>query len=294
MNNPAIVDALTEAETSVLCSVLVTRLGGSYSRLLGIGLAGMQSDDAFRWFVAAVLLGSPASTGSALSAYREMEASELLEPKRLAAADPEALIDLLSVAGISAYGRRIAETLRMAARSLVDDYDADINRLHFFAEDADDLVRHMRALGRTVPRRVVDLFLREMRGVWDKADPRVSDHALEAARRLRILRACGRDEAAVSLQSLWERINHGGRTYADFEVALVRLGETFCETWRCGACPMSKLCVSRKAALWTDQERYGAAFRRTELSGEMMEKEVNSMAQKGQPAKPAPKPGAKK
>lgn len=248
MKNATLVGELTEAEISAVCSVLVTRLGGSYTRLLGIGLAGMQSDEAFKWFAAAVLLGSPASTGSALFAYREMEVSEMLEPRRLAAADPEALVDLLSFSGVSAYGQRIAATLRLAARSLVEDYDADINRLHFFAEDADDLVRRIRGLGRTVPRRAVDLFLREMRGVWDKAHPRVPDHAVEAARRLGVLQACGRHEAGESLQPLWERVDYGGRTYADFEVALVRLGETFCETWRCGACPMSKLCVSRRVA----------------------------------------------
>ncbi len=244
--NPAVEQKLGEAEASAVCSVLVTRLGGSYSRLLGINLAGMESDESFKWFAAAVLLGSPASTGSALAAYREMESQGTLVTRDLAAVDHDVMVEILLLSGVKAYGGRIASTLRLAAESLVEEYDADINRLHFFAEDADDLVRRLRRLGRTVPRRSVDLFLREMQGVWDKARPRLSDYAAEAACRLGILTVCRKCEAGERLQSLWEGFDHGARTYADFEVALVRLGEAFCETWRCNACPMSKLCVSRR------------------------------------------------
>ncbi len=262
-NIRAVVTELSETEASAVCSVLVTRLGGSYSRLLGINLAGMESEESFKWFVAAVLLGSPASIGSALSAYRAMESQGILETRDLAVVDHDTLVELLFLAGVKAYGGRIADTLRLAAQSLENEYDADINRLHFFAEDADDLARRIRILGRTVPWRAVDLFLREMRGVWEKARPRIAEHAILSAQRLGVVRSCGRNEAAEELRSLWERSNHGARTYADFEIALVRLGETFCDTWRCAACPMSKLCVSRRMAPVPRQEACGAAVRRT-------------------------------
>ncbi len=239
---------LTESEASVVCSVLVTRLGGSYSRLLGINLASMESDEAVKWFIAAILLGSPVRMGSALSAFRGMESAGLLKLQPLAVAEESVLIDLLVVAGVTRASRRIAVTLQRAAESLVVDYDADINRLHFFAEDADDLVHRLHRLGDKVPYRAVKLFLREMRGVWDKARPCRSDSLLEATRSLGLVDASVESEVADKLRCLWERVDRGERTYSDFQVALVRLGETYCRKGCCNSCPMSKLCISRRPA----------------------------------------------
>ncbi len=230
-----------------MCNVLVTRLGGSYSRLLGIKLAGMESDEVLKWFVAAILLGSPVRAGSALAAFRQLESRGLLEPRALAAVDEAQLVDILLGVGVTGYTRRISSTLRRAVESLVVDYDADINRLHFFAEDESDLIHRLRQLGRTVPLRAVNLFLREMRGVWDKAHPGLSRAAIEAAYCLGVINGESQGEAAEVVSALWHRSGHGGRSYADFEVALVRLGENYCEMRRCVLCPMGKLCVSRNA-----------------------------------------------
>jgi hypothetical protein len=245
LKNPILEERLTEAEASAVCSVLATRLGGSYSRLRGIKLAGMESDESFKWFVGAVLLGSPVRPASALAAYRELESHGLLEPRRLAAVDEDALVAHLLTAGVTAYSRRIAATIRLVAESLVVEYDADINRLHFFAEDAGDLARRLRVLGRRVPHRAVNLFLMEMRGVWDKARPGPSPAAMEAAFRLGIVGNRDYVEVADELRATWDRTGHKGRTYADFEAALSRLGENYCEMRRCISCPMGKLCVSR-------------------------------------------------
>jgi len=243
--NTVLEQRLSDAETGAVCNVLVTRLGGSYSRLLGLRLAGMESDETFKWFVAAVLLGSPVRTGSALSAFRELERRNLLTARGLLAVDEKALADALLVSGVTGYTRRIASTLRTAVESLVKDYDGDINRLHFFAADGEDLVVRVRELGRKVPRRAVALFLREMRGVWEKAHPGLSLAALEAAHCLGVVDSAPSPESADELRSVWERGDHGGRTYADFEVALVRLGENYCRMRRCVLCPMGKLCVGR-------------------------------------------------
>lgn len=245
LKNTVLEQRLSEAETGAVCSVLVTRLGGSYSRLLGLKLGGMQSDETFKWFVAAVLLGSPVRTGSALSAYREMERRNLLTPRGLLEADETVLYEALLTSGVTGYTRRIAGILHSAVESLVSDYDGDINRLHFFAEDGENLVVRVRELGNKVPRRAVALFMREMRGVWEKAQPGLSLSALEAARCLGVIDSARAGEAVDELRSVWERGDHGGRTYADFEVALVRLGENYCSMRRCVLCPMGKLCVSR-------------------------------------------------
>jgi hypothetical protein len=236
---------LTEAEASAVCNVLVTRLGGSYSRLLGIRLASMESDESYKWLVASILLGSPVRPGSALAAYRLLESLGLLEPRLLTEIDGQVLEAHLRAAGVNAYTRRVATTLNAVAGTLVADYDGDINRLHFFAEDGNDLVRRLRLLGERVPHRAVNLFLCEMRGVWDKAHPGLSRAAVEAAFCLGLINGVEPEEACDELRAGWECYNHGGRSYADLEVALSRLGENYCEVRRCISCPMVKLCVSR-------------------------------------------------
>jgi len=99
--NTVLEQRLSDAETGAVCNVLVTRLGGSYSRLLGLSLAGMESDETFKWFVAAVLLGSPVRTGSALSAFRELERRNLLTARGLLAVDEKSLVDALLVSGVT-------------------------------------------------------------------------------------------------------------------------------------------------------------------------------------------------
>jgi endonuclease III len=236
---------LTGHEASAVCSVLVTRLGGSYSRLLGIRLAGMESDEAFKWLVAALLIGSPIPPSSALSAYRELERRGILAPAALSGTEIDALASVLVEAGCGAYSRRVAELVRSVCASLATDYDSDINRLHFFAEDNDDLIERVRSLGNGVPRRTVGLFLREMKGIWDKARPRIAPSAIEAAGRLGFVNPDHVDHIAETLHEVWEHAGGSGRTYADFEVALVRLGDNYCSARKCIACPMKKLCVAR-------------------------------------------------
>jgi endonuclease III len=245
LKNNTLEQRLTEAEASAVCNVLVTRLGGSYSRLLGIELAGMEPDESFKWLAAAILLGSPVRAVTALSAYRLLESLGILEPGRLAAIDEQLLFAHLRSAGVTAYTRRVASMLKAAAGSIVADYDGDINRLHFFAEDAGDLENRVRQLGGRLPRRAVNLFLREMRGVWDKAHPGLSRVAVEAAFYLGLVRGTDPEEASDELRANWECCTHAGRAYADLEVALARLGENYCDIRRCISCPMAKLCVGR-------------------------------------------------
>jgi len=63
----------------------------------------MESDETFKWFVAAVLLGSPVRAGSALAAYRTLQSRDLLEPRRLAAVDEMVLVEGLLSAGVTGY-----------------------------------------------------------------------------------------------------------------------------------------------------------------------------------------------
>ena len=236
---------VTEAEATAMCGVLVTRLGGSYSRLLGIRLASRDSDEIFKWLVAAILLGAPVRADRAIAAYAAMDSHSLLDSTSLGVVREPVLVDLLHRAGIDNYARRLTSTLRLVAGSVAGAYDNDINRLHFFADDASDVVYRLRSLGAGLSRHVVGLFLREMGGVWEKSPQGIPSTAIDAARHLGFIESRRHSESAFELHDLWDRAAHGERTFADFEAALVRLGENFCSMRRCASCPMAKLCTGK-------------------------------------------------
>ena len=236
---------LTEAEAAAMCCVLVTRLGGSYPRILGIRLASGDSDEVFKWFIAAILLGAPVRADRAIAAYSALDAHFLLGPTELAAVSQATLAGLLTGAGVHAYARRVALTLHLVAESIADEYDNDINRLHFFAGDASDLMGRLGSLGSGLSRRAVGVFLREMCGVWEKVPQNLNSMALYAAHNLGFAGLQRSSAFADELRDLWEKAAQGERTFADFEAALMRLGENYCSMGRCVSCPMVKLCVGK-------------------------------------------------
>jgi len=68
----------------------------------------------------------------------------------------------------------------------------------------------------------VNIFLRELRGVWQKARPQPSPLAREVASRI------GLAEAELELP--------------DVESALVKLGLEFCKGRKCSGCPLMEEC----------------------------------------------------
>jgi endonuclease III len=73
----------------------------------------------------------------------------------------------------------------------------------------------------------VNIFLRELRAVWEKARPQPSPLAREVASRLRL------GEEELELPAV--------------ESALVRLNLEFCKRRRCSSCPVREGCQEAKA-----------------------------------------------
>lgn len=84
------------------------------------------------------------------------------------------------------------------------------------------------ALGKGIGPVTVNIFLRELRGVWEKADPPLSPQALAAARDLGLLAPAVEDPqtALSALRTQWAEDGGAAGDFADFEAALVRHGLT--------------------------------------------------------------------
>jgi len=61
-----------------------------------------------------------------------------------------------------------------------------------------------------------------------------------AAKHLGLLRPRG--NALKGLRDVWEAEKVRGRSFCDFEAALLRLGKDYCRKSRCDACPVKAGC----------------------------------------------------
>jgi hypothetical protein len=203
----------------------VEGFGQRYSEVLGIELSGGDEGEVFEWFLASVLFGAPITELVAVKTYRVFEKRGVLAPERLLGAGWEGLVEILDEGGYTRYDYKTADKLLMVANSLVDGYGGSLSRVHSVASDARDLERRLKGLGKGVGDVTVSIFLRELRGVWMKADPRPTALIVLAGEQLGILkRGAEPEEALKRLKAFWAENRVAGKSFVHFETALLRLG----------------------------------------------------------------------
>jgi hypothetical protein len=203
---------------------LLTRLGGRYAAELGIDLkAGPEARQ--KWFLAAIFYGARISGQLAARTFRVFAARGVCSPEAVLAQGWDHLVELLDEGGYTRYDYQTATKLLRAMASLQEGYGADLERLHAAAADPDDLEARLQALAPGIGPATVNIFLRELRGVWPKATPPLSPLARQAAVALGLL-APDLDprEALDALQDAWQAQPVAGFDFADLEAALVRRG----------------------------------------------------------------------
>ncbi|GAB3538185.1 hypothetical protein GCM10027343_03300 [Noviherbaspirillum agri] len=207
---------------------LVTQLGGTYSAELGIDLSDGSAAEIQQWFLAAILFGARISEELAERTYREFEHARLLTPKRIVDAGWDRLVEVLDRGGYARYDFKTATKLLEVNRALLHEYRGDLNLLHAAVSDPDDLERRLKGLGKGIGDVTVNIFLRELRGIWYKAAPLPSDRVVAAAQQLHYVSSRLRSRAHVlqELQQRWEQDGGDTRAFTDFEAALVRYGHT--------------------------------------------------------------------
>ncbi|MFN3397083.1 MAG: hypothetical protein ACK4ZS_00955 [Sulfurimicrobium sp.] len=205
---------------------LVAQRGGSYAAMLGIDLAGLSPDALHQWFLAAELYGARISESIATRTWREFKREGVLLPQDLIAAGWDRLVAILDRGGYVRYDYKTATKLLDVSRALLDDYGGSLAAVHAAAADAADLERRIMALGKGIGRVTTDIFLRELRGKWEKADPPLAPLALMVAQSLGYLPNSIGDEreALLQLQRLWLDRGMTAGNFPDFETALVREG----------------------------------------------------------------------
>jgi endonuclease III len=190
----------------------------TYSQELGLDLS--KEGDRFKWFLASILFAKRISSQVAKKTYKEFEKEGIVTPQNILEAGGDKLVQVLDSGGYARYDFSTASNLLGIADDLEERYGT-LENLYAQAKDSRDLEKRLlefKGIGPTT----VNIFLRELKGIWRKANPQLSPIAGEVASKL------GLGEKELESSAL--------------ESPLVRIGLEFCKGRRCSVCPVREEC----------------------------------------------------
>lgn len=127
-------------------------------------------------------------------------------------------------------------------------YEGNLNLLHEESLDPSDLERRLKDLGKGIGSVTVGIFLRELRNIWRKADPKPTPLVILAAKNLGIVKEEIPEKALKELKEFWRRNRVPEKTFVNFETALLRVGKDFCRKGKCKQCLLRKKCSASTSA----------------------------------------------
>jgi len=225
-----------------LISQVLARLPGRFATELGLDVqAGPEARQ--KWFLAAVLYGARISGKLAARAYQVFAARGIYTPEAILEQGWDNLVALLDAGGYARYDFKTATKLLKIMASLQERYQGSLEQLHAVAADGPDLEQRLQALAPGIGPATANIFLRELRGVWAKANPTLSSLAQLAGEHLRLLPpGLNPGEALASMEAEWHQQPVPPHDFADLEAALVRLGRDYCRKVPGPPCPLGAYC----------------------------------------------------
>ena len=189
----------------------------SYSQELDLDLA--RSEDRFKWFLASILFAKRISAEVAKKTYRRFEEEGLNTPEKILEAGWDRLVEVLDSGGYVRYDFSTASNLLATVKELRQKYGT-LEELHRKSNSPTELESRLQEF-RGVGPVGVNIFLRELRGIWEKAKPKPSQIAIKTANKL----------GFVNVKSN--------------ESALVRLNLEYCKKEKCKECPAQSHCKEK-------------------------------------------------
>jgi len=187
-----------------------------------LGLSVEKEGDWFPWLIAAVLFAKPISVDIARRTIRLLLNEGVTTPEAIVECGWEGLVAILDAGGYVRYDFSTADRLLALAQALPRDR---LRRIRARAPTAEALERRLTEIKGVGPK-TVNVFLRELRGVWDLDLP-LSEEARSAARKVGL---------AVSALRLPKK------SLARLESVLVRTWIEHCKRGRWETCPAGDGC----------------------------------------------------
>jgi hypothetical protein len=205
---------------------LVESRGQKYSEILGIDISEGKEDEVFKWFLASLLFGAPITESSVVKTYRCFQKHGVLTPKQILKTGWDDLVKILDEGGYTRYDFKTADKLLEVARNLTEKCSGSLCLIHSESSGAHDFENRLKNLGKGVGNVTVSIFLRELRDVWEKAEPNPTALVVLAAQELGMVKNdATAEEALEQLKAFWARNRIRRESFVNFETALVRLGK---------------------------------------------------------------------
>lgn len=142
-----------------------------YSEELGIDLKKNSDNELFKWFLASILYGARITESIAKNTYRTFERYNLLEPQKILDAGWDFLVNpIMREGGYVRYDFKTSTKILKICETLIREYDGSLKKLHGVSRDAKDLEKRLLNFYGIGPV-TMNIFLRELRPHWRKADP---------------------------------------------------------------------------------------------------------------------------
>ena len=189
----------------------------SYSDELNLNLA--KAEDRFKWLLASILFAKRISSEIAKKTFQKFIKNGLTSPDSLLKAGWDKIVEVLDAGGYVRYDFSTATNILETVKLLKKQYQGSLENLYENASNSKDLERRLREFKGVGPV-AVNIFLRELRKVWDKAKPEISSIALNMAKQLKL------DKQDAEL----------------YESKLIRIFLQYCKKRRCKECPVKEYC----------------------------------------------------
>ena len=208
---------------------LIRHLGQPYSSRLGIHLESKKEGEIFKWFLASLLFGKRISENIAMKTHRLFVSKNIISSDKILEAGWDGLVELLDEGGYVRYDFSTATQLLDTIKSLKNMYGT-LTNLYAQANNSKDLeakLQEFKGVGPTT----ANIFLRELRTVWQKAKPEPSSLVKMAAKNL-----------GIDLNDFDKQT----KSFVKLECALLRLGKDFCRKNKCSDCLLNIECKKIK------------------------------------------------
>jgi hypothetical protein len=205
---------------------LVEDRGQRYSEILGIDVSGGKDEEVFKWFLASILFGAPITESSVIKTYKSFQKHGVLTPRKILKTGWDGLVKILDEGSYTRYDFKTADKLLLVMQNLTERYGGSLSAVHSQASDNRDLEDRLKGLGKGIGDVTVSIFLRELRGVWEKADPNPTGLVILAAKKLGLVKEQATPEEILKqLKTFWKRNAAAGTSFVNFETALFRVGK---------------------------------------------------------------------
>jgi len=154
--------------------------------VLGIDLKSRRNEEIVKWFLAAILYSKPIRESSATKTYRCFESHEIITAKGIVEAGWTRLVKILDEGGYTRYDFSTADKLLEVFGNLEKRYGGDLTRLYKESRTGAELEAHLKRLGKGIGDATVSIFLRDMRHIWRKVEPKSTPLVTLALERLKV------------------------------------------------------------------------------------------------------------